>query len=185
MGSQLAQQGDMGLVNALGGNTLPIIQSATPAAPVTFNQYWVNTTSGAVLNQWMPVTGGLSGAWVTSPAPGNVYLALLTTDPVAGGTVWLGDAGFTECQTAGYSRQLVDFTAPSTTYPSASSNTIVLTFGVMSSTMLVPVQWAALVTSASGTGGYFLASWSLPVPLQVDVSQSIQCGANQLIIQGQ
>jgi hypothetical protein len=175
----------MGLVNTLGGNSLPIIQSATPAAPSVFNQYWVNTTSGAVLNQWMPVSGGASGAWVTSPAPGNLYIALLTTDPVAGGAVWLGDGGFTECQTAGYSRQLVDFTAPTAAYPSASSNTAVLTFGPMSATMIVPVQWAALVTSASGTGGYFLASWQLGVALQVDVSQSIQCGIGQLILQGQ
>ena len=184
MGSQLAQTGDQGLVNTLAGNSLPIIQSATPAAPSVFNQYWVNTTSGAVLNQWMPVTGGLSGAWVTSPAPGNTYLALLTTDPVAGGAVWLGDAGFTELTTSGYSRQLIDFTVPTAAYPSQASNNAVLTY-TMTSSMLVPVQWAALVTSASGTGGYFLASWSLGEPLQVDASQSIQCGIGQLILQGQ
>lgn len=185
MSSQLMQTGDMALVNDLGGNSLPIIQSSTPAAPTTWDQYWVNTGSGNALNQWMPVTGGASGAWVTSPAPGNRYLALLTTDPVAGGAVWLGDLGFTELTTTGYARQFVDFTTPGSTYPSASSNSNLVTFGPMTSSMLVPVQWVAMVTSLTGTGGYLLATWALAAPIQVNASQSIQCGIGQLVLQGQ
>src|SRR5580698_8203931 len=104
MSSQLAQYGDMGLVNDLAGNNLPVIASSAPAAPVSPNIYWVNTSSGNALNQWN------GASWVTSPAPGTRYLALLNTDPVAGGVVNITDAGFTEMTTSGYSRQAVTFT---------------------------------------------------------------------------
>jgi hypothetical protein len=178
MGSQLAQYGDMSLVNDLAGLNLPVIQSGTPSAPASPNIYWVNTGSSNALNQW----NGTS--WVTSPAPGARYLALLTTDPVAGGAVNISDAGFVECTTSGYSRQLVTFSNASAAYPSASANTNLITFGPMSSSMLAAVQWVAMVTSSSGTSGYFLASWSLVSPVQVNATQTIQVGIGQLQLQG-
>lgn len=179
MTSQLSQYGDMALVNHLAGQAVPVASAAGSPPAWVPGLYWYNTTAAA-FEAWNGT------AWVTSPAPGTRYLALLTTDPVLGGVVNLSDAGFNECQTAGYSRVAVTFTPASAAYPSQSSNTSVITFGPFTSTMLVPVQWVALVTSASGTStGFFLASWALSAPIQVNASQSIQCGANQLVLQGQ
>jgi len=175
--SQLAQYGDMGLVNDLAGINLPIIQGTTPSAPASPNIYWVNTGSGNALNQWN------GSAWVTSPAPGTRYLALLTADPVLNGAVYISDAGFVECTTAGYARQTVTFSSATSAYPSASANTNLITY-TMSSTMLAPVQWVAMVTSASGTLGWFLASWNLAAGIQVNATQTIQIGIGQLQLQG-
>ena len=177
--SQLAQNGDMGLVNDLAGNNIPFIQSSAPGTPASFNIYWVNTGSGNALNQW----NGTS--WVTVPAPGTRYLALLTTDPVLGGAVNISDAGFVEMTTAGYTRQQITFSNASSAYPSVASNSNLITFGPMSTSMLAPVQWVALVTSSGGTTGYFLASWNLAAPIQVNASQTIQVGIGQLVLQGQ
>jgi hypothetical protein len=175
--SQLAQYGDQQLVNDLAGLTVPSVSSS---APTWFpGLYWVNTGSGNAVEQW----NGTS--WVTSPAPGTRYLALLTADPVLGGAVNISDAGFVECTTGGYSRQTVTFSEASAAYPSASSNTNLVTFGPMTSSMLTPVQWVALVTSSSGTSGFFLASWNVSVALQVDASQYIQIGIGDLVLQGQ
>lgn len=176
--SQLAQFGDMSLVNDLAGVNLPFIQSATPPAPASPNIYWVNTGSGNALNQWN------GSSWVTSPAPGTRYLALLTTDPVLGGAVNISDAGFVELTTSGYARQVATFGTANAAYPAASSNTNLITFGPMTASMLAAVQWVAMVTSSSGTTGYFLASWSLAAPVQVNASQSIQVGIGQLELQG-
>jgi hypothetical protein len=182
--SQLAQWGDMGLVNDLAGLTIPLVQSGTPGAPASPNIYWVNTGSGNAINQWNGT------AWVTSPTPGTRYLALLTADPVntAAGTpvVNLSDAGFVELGVAGYARQIATWSSASAVYPSVSSNTNLVTWGPLSASMPVPAQWVALVTSASGTAtGYILASWQLVSGVQVGASQSIQLGIGQLVIQGQ
>jgi hypothetical protein len=175
--SQLSQYGDMQLVNDLAGLTVPSVQGS---APTWFpGLYWVNTSSGNAVEQWNGTQ------WVTSPAPGTRYLALLTADPVLGGAVNISDAGFVECTTSGYARQSVTFSEASAAYPSASSNTNLVSFGPFSATMLAPVQWVAMVTSASGTTGYFLASWNMPVALQVDTSQYIYVGVGSLLLQGQ
>jgi len=176
--SQLAQYGDQALVNTLSGQAVPVA-SAVGSPPAWFpGLIWYNTTATA-FQQWNGT------AWSASPTPAARYLALLTTDPVAGGAVNIADAGFVEMTTSGYSRQLVTFTQATATYPSQASNNSLITFGPMGTTMAAPVQWVALVTSASGTGGYFLASWSLLAPISVNASQSIYVGLNQLILQGQ
>lgn len=169
MPSQLAQYGDMALVNHLSGVAVP---SVAVSAPTWFpGLYWVN---GGVVNTWNGT------AWTA--AAGERYLALLTSDPVQSGAVNVSDLN--ELTTAGYARQAVSFSVASTGYPSQASNTDVITFGPMTTTMLVPVQWIALVTSATGNSGYFLASWQLPNPVQVDVSQSMSAGIGSLILQG-
>lgn len=178
MSSQLAQTGDMALVNHLSGQAAPVA-SASGSPPTWIpGLAWYNTTASQ-FESW----NGTS--WVTSPVPGSRWLALLTTDPVLGGAVNISDIGFTECTTAGYARQPVTFTQASAAYPSSASNTSVITFGPMSATMLVPCQWAALVTCSSGTNGLFLASWYLSQPLQCNASQFLQCGTGELIVQGQ
>lgn len=175
MTSQISQFGAMGSVNQLSGFATVLTGTSTPTwIPGT---YWANG-SGITLEQWN------GSAWITSPAPGTRYLALLVADPVANGAITLSDITNIECLTAGYSRQQVTFSAATTGYPSQCSNTGVITY-TMSSTMLVPIQWIALVTAATGTTGYYLASWALPQSITVNASQSIQIGIGQLIIQDQ
>jgi hypothetical protein len=179
--AQLAQFGDMGLVNELAGLTVPAVQGSAPTW--TPGMYWVNTSAGNTINQWQNATGG----WQSSPAAGTRFLALLTADPVLGAAVNISDPGFSEMVTAGYSRQIAAFSQSTATYPASSANTNLITFGPMTNSMLVPVQWVALVTigSTSSTQGFFLASWNLVAPIQVNASQSIQIGIGQLVLQGQ
>lgn len=176
---QLAQVGDQGLVNDLAGLTVPAVQAG---APTWFpGLYWVNTNNNSV-NQWN------GSAWVTVPTPGTRYLCLLTADPVFGQAINIGDPGFVELTTSGYARQPAVFSQASAAYPSVSSNTALITFGPMTASMLVPIQWVAMVTSGPAGGtttGQFLASWNLSTPVQVNASQSIQIGVGQLVLQGQ
>jgi hypothetical protein len=179
--AQLAQFGDMGLVNDLAGLTVPVVNGTAPTW--TPGMYWVNTSAGNVVEQWQ----GAAGGWTSSPAAGTRFLALLTADPVFGQAVNITDSGFSECVTTGYTRQIVTFSQATASYPSTSANTNLVTFGPMASSMLVPVQWVALVTTSSLTPaqGFFLASWNLTTPIQVNVSQNIQIGIGQLVLQGQ
>jgi hypothetical protein len=178
--AQLAQYGDMGLVNDLAGLTVPVVQGSAPTwVP---GQYWVNTSAGNAVEQY----NGAIGGWSSSNV-GTRFLALLTADPVLNAAVNVTDAGFVELTTAGYARQIATFSPATAAYPSTSANTNLITFGPMTSSMLIPVQWVALVTvsSLTPTQGYFLASWNLAAPIQVNASQNIQIGIGQLILQGQ
>jgi hypothetical protein len=176
--SQLAQFGDMGLVNTLSGQAAPVASAfASPPAWIP-GLVWYDTTN-ALLKEWN------NSAWVSSPTPGARWLALLTSDPVASGVVNISDAGFTEMTTSGYVRVPVTFTNATTGYPSQASNAALLTFGPMVASMIVPIQWVAMVTSASGTSGQMLCSWALSAAVQVAASQAIYVSPNQLIIQGQ
>lgn len=173
MTSQVSQFGDMGLVNTLSGaQTLTAAGSLTTWKP---GDVFYNTGTSA-FQSWN------GASWVVG-VPTTRYLALLTADPVASGAVNLSDSTFIECGTSGYARQSVTFTNASSAYPSACSNTAVLTF-TMTATMTVPVGWAALVTVSSGTAGLFLASWQLAQAYSVNASQSIQVGIGQLVLQG-
>lgn len=191
MTSQLAQWGDTALVNALAGQNYPIVQTATPTAPTSPLQLWINSSTAGIASMWQPNSAGLwsGGSWqtLTNNQPLPLYLALLTQDPVAAGattisalTELFGGSGIN-----GYSRQAVTFSAASQAYPSQSFNTGLITWGPITTTMTAPVQWVALVTVASGNAGSFLASWFLSAGITVNASQSIYCGVNQLILQGQ
>lgn len=182
MGSQLAQNGDVGAVGALAGLTVPLaVASGTPSSTGTYyNQYTVRESDGHV---FMNQTGTNWTDLGAAPSQATRYLALLTADPILNGAVSISDSGFVECITSGYARQSVTFGNLTTTYPSNLSNTNLITF-TMSSTMLTAVQWVALVTVSSGTTGWFLASWALTAPILVDASQSIQFGIGNFVIQG-
>lgn len=179
MTSQLAQWGDVGLVNDLAGLSYPLVETSTPSAPVSPNVYWIDVASTSTVSLW----DGAAWVSVTANAQAPRYLALCTADPVQAGAVLISDLA--ELTTAGYSRQSITFTDATSDYPSQSSNSNVITFGPFSSSMLAPIQWAAMVTVSSGTTGYFLCSWQLVQPVQVDASQSIQVGVGQLVLQGQ
>jgi hypothetical protein len=174
MTSQIATYGDMALVNTLSGaQTLTYASALTTWKP---GDVFYSSTNNA-FEAWN------GSSWVNSSLPTARYIALLTGDPVAGGAVNISDAGFNELTTSGYARAAVTFNAANQNYPSSTSNNAVLTF-TMTATMTVPVNWAALVTVASGTAGLFLASWTLAQSYQVAVSQSIQVGIGQLVLQG-
>lgn len=181
--AQLAQYGDMGLVNDLAGLNVPVVQGTAPTW--TPGMFWVNTSAGNTVNHWEG--SGTGGGWLSSPAAGTRYLALLTADPVLNAAVNITDPGFVELNTNGYTRQIATFSQATAAYPSTSANTNLITFGPMISSMLIPVQWVALVTSSSiaPTTGFLLASWNLAAPVQVNASQNIQIGIGQLILQGQ
>lgn len=104
----------------------------------------------------------------------TVYLALLTAAPGDSTSV----ATMTECTTAGYSRQACTWSAPASD-PSLSSNTATITFGPFSADP-PSIAYAALVSSASGTGGDFIAYWTADVAQDAANGQSIQIAAGAL-----
>lgn len=183
MSGQVATFAATGALNQLTG-AVTVAASATGSPPTWVpGLYWYNTTTAA-LNQWN------SSAWTTTgitTSAASRWLALLTQDPVANGVVNLSDAGFVELTTSGYARQPVTFTqlTGASTYPGTTSNTAAITFGPMSASMALAVQWVALVTVVSGTTGYLLASWAAAAPIQVSISQNIQIGAGALVLQDQ
>jgi hypothetical protein len=67
-------------------------------------------------------------------------------------------------------------------YPSVIANTNTLSFGPYTAAQAAPVQFAALVTCASGAVGRLAYTWTLPVQQQVNVSQFIQAGAGSLTL---
>jgi hypothetical protein len=183
MPGQIGTYASIGALNQATGAVT--VAASVVGSPPTWvpGLYWYNTTTPA-LEQWN------GSAWTTTgitTSSASRYLALLTQDPVANGVVNLSDSGFVELTTSGYARQAVSFTqlTSSATYPASTSNTGAITFGPMSATMTLAVQWVALVSVVSGTTGLFLASWASVAPITVDISQSIQIGAGSLVLQTQ
>lgn len=162
------QVGAQGMLNHFTGVAIPVVASSSPAwIP---GLLWVDTTGGgAVLKHWN------GSAW-TSSGVGGRYVALLTADPdtsgVGGGPA-VNISDLAEVITSGYARQSVTFGDAAASYPSPASNTNDVVFGAMTADMLLPAQWAALVTAASGTSGQLLYTWELDTPQQVNVSQTI------------
>ena len=176
MSGQLSQVGAQMLANKIGGNVPPAIQTSAPTWIPGLD--WINNTSGAVLNTWN------GSAWVTGGA--TLYTALVTASPFTSGPA--GGAAqaisdLVELTTAGYSRQVVDFSNAAGSYPSPVANSAVITFGPMSAAMTLAAQWAALITHApSGTSGLLLYFWQLDDVQQVSVSQSIQIPIGDLAL---
>lgn len=173
MAGQISQNGAMAVVNFLAGSVPPVVSSSAPTWVPGLS--WVDTTSTPTLKEWDGTT------WSATPTPGTRYLALLTVDPVVGGAVTVAD--LVELSIDGYARVACDFANAPTQYPGLGENSGVVTFGPINITMTVPVQWVAMVTSASGPAGQFLMSWALATPIMVNASQQIQIGIDQLIIQ--
>lgn len=67
-------------------------------------------------------------------------------------------------------------------YPAGIANTAALTWGPLTAAQALPVQWAALVTCASGSLGLLKYMWTLPQPQQVNTSQSITLPASYLTL---
>lgn len=105
MAGQLTALGAQSLVNTVAGIVPPHIGTTAPTWQPGL--YWVNTTSGSVLEYWN------GAAWVAGTEP--LYIALLTGDPsVSGpnGGYALQISDLIEDTTSGYARQSVTFAAP-------------------------------------------------------------------------
>lgn len=101
----------------------------------------------------------------------TTYLALLTAAPTDSSTV----GTLSELTTAGYSRQSVTWGAPAGD-PRVISNTNTITFGPMTADP-PNVTHAALVSSASGTGGDLIYFWTLDAAKDAAINESMQVAA--------
>lgn len=167
MSGQVSQVGAQALANKIGGNVPPFIGTSAPTWKPGLD--WIDTTSGATLKFWN------GSAWIVGTEPR--YVALLTASPFTsgpGGGYAQSISDLVELTTAGYARQVVDFTDAGAAYPAPVANNATVTFGPMTATMTLAAQWAALVTASSGTAGLLYYFWTLDTPQQVSVSQSIQ-----------
>ena len=179
MTSVVAQVGSMTMLNTITNNVNPFIGISAPTwIP---GLVWINTnTNPGVLYTW-------NGASWVSGAQGR-FIALLTADPTTtgpGGGFSVNVSDLVEDTTSGYSRQSVTWSVGTTAYPSVSVNTNALVFGPYSANQLLPVQWAAMVTSAAGIFGTLLYSWQLAQPQQVSISQEIVVAASALTLDQQ
>ncbi len=121
---------------------------------------------------------GLDGALgrVTQTAR-TVYLALLTATPTDTTT----NATMTEYGATGYSRQACAMTAPSGD-PSSTNNSAALTFGPFTAGTGSAITHCAVVSSASGTGGDFIAWWALTTSRTPAVNDSVSFAIAALVL---
>jgi hypothetical protein len=122
----------------------------------------------------------LTGRAVAITAPRTTYLALLTADPT-GDTDDLDMTTLPEISTPGYARQQVTWTAPDGS-PMTTANNSLLFFGPFTADMTDPAQFAALVTTASGTTGDVIYVWPIDSPLQAATNESLQIAAGALTL---
>lgn len=105
----------------------------------------------------------------------TMYLALLTVAPDDATTM----ATMTEVSTAGYARQIVTWSAPTTTDPPTIRNSTVITFGPFTADP-PNVVGAALVSALTGTAGELTMRWTLEIARDPQINESIQFAVNQL-----
>lgn len=185
MSGQVAQWGAAATLNHITGEAVPVVSATAPASWIP-GQYWINTSAGNAVYAYNGASPYTTSGWA---AVGGLYLALLVADPSTSGpssgpAVSLSD--LVEDTTAGYARQSVTFSqitqSNGTTPPAQASNTNTLTFGPYTANQALPVQWAALVTAASGTTGLLKYTWNLDTIEQVSVSQPIIIPAGSLVL---
>ncbi len=121
---------------------------------------------------------GLDGALgrVTQTAR-TVYLALLTAAPTDTSTV----ATMTEYGATGYARVACAMTAP-TGDPSSTNNSAALTFGPFTAGTGGVITHCAVVSSASGTTGDFIAWWALTTSRTPAVNDSVSFAVAALVL---
>jgi hypothetical protein len=163
----IAQTGAQISLNCLTRSVPPVV-SSTPPTWVP-GLYWIDTGHSNAINAWN------GAAWSTNL---NLYLALCTADPTGQTTV----AGISECTDSGYTRQVAAFVNASATYPSVTNNSALIVFGPFNVNMSLPVQWAALVSAATGTTAAIHETWTLSQTWQVLATQTIDIPVNALTI---
>ncbi len=107
----------------------------------------------------------------------TVYLALLTAAPSDTTTT----ATMTEYGATGYVRVACAMTAPSGD-PSSTNNSGALTFGPFTAGTGGVITHCALVSSASGTGGDFIAHWALTTSRTPAVNDSVSFAIAALVM---
>jgi hypothetical protein len=125
--------------------------------------------------QFSRVGGGFALDIVTgraSPGARTMYLALLTALPADSATI----ATLAETTMTGYARQVAAFTAPTAATPPSTQTSGVLTYGPVTGAMAT-ISHAALVSSASGTAGDFVALWALGTARTPIANDSLQAAA--------
>jgi hypothetical protein len=122
----------------------------------------------------------LTGRAVSYTAPRSTYLALLIADP-GGDTDTIDMTTLPEITTAGYARQQVVWTVPDGS-PMTTANNALLFFGPFTADMVDAAQFAALVTTASGTTGEVIYVWPIDDPLQAATNESLQIAAGALTL---
>jgi hypothetical protein len=154
-------------LNLLTKAVIPVVQASAPVWEPGL--YWIDTSAANAIMEWN------GSSWVSvASAP---YLALLTANPAGVTTV----AGLTEDTTAGYARVACPFSLASAGPPVTISNSSLVTFGPYSANQALSVNWAALVTTSSGTGGFLLEIWTIQ-PQQVLQTATINIAASSLQI---
>lgn len=166
----VAQVGAQAMLNHLTREALPVIANTAPTwIP---GMLWVNdSTNPPVLYMWNGTT------WVPDSG-GPSYLALLTADPTGLTSI----SQLSECADLGYARQPCAFNAATATSPVTASNSSLVQFGPFTVNMALPVQWAALVSSSSGTSGFLKETWTFSTQEQVLATETIDIAAGTLII---
>lgn len=166
----VAQVGAQEMLNHLTRAALPVISNTAPTWIPGMS--WVNTTTNPpLLYKW-------NGTTWTQDHGNPIWLALLTADP----TGLVNISQLTECTDAGYSRQPCAFSPSTATSPVTSSNSSLIQFGPFTVNMALPVQWAALVDSSSGTSGFLRETWTFSTQEQVLATETVDIAAGQLVI---
>jgi hypothetical protein len=188
MSGQVAQWGAAATLNQFTLEALPVVSGTAPGSWIP-GQYWIDSASSYAVMAYDGTSPYNTSHWF---AVGDLYLALLTTDPATSGSgggpsVLLSD--LVEDTTSGYARQTVTFSqitqSSATVPPAQASNTGTITFGPYTANQALPVQWAALVTASSGTVGLLLYTWNLDTVEQVQDSQPIIIPAGGLVLDQQ
>jgi hypothetical protein len=105
-------------------------------------------------------------------------MALLNLAPTDTTTM----ATMTEVPTAGYARQAVLWTAPTSASPAQTWNAGSVTFGPFTAAMAAPATHCALVTVATGTSGDLLWWWQLDFSRQAAINEALQFPVAQLVM---
>jgi hypothetical protein len=165
--AQVLTAGSRLCLSKISGNDIPVVQTTPPTWRPGL--YWVDSSTNP------PVVKDYNGtSWSAATQP-NRFLALAISDPTDATDMTM----VIEVQTAGYARQPVAWSAPTSVYPAEQVNTGVITWGPFTADMLEAAVWVVEVTSASGTTGFALYAWQID-PEQVDTSQNIQVAAGDL-----
>jgi hypothetical protein len=123
------------------------------------------------------VQAGL-GKNVTAAAA--MYIGLLTALPATPDVATLADFAANELTTAGYGREVIDWTSPSGD-PSQVANTATIEFGPFSADP-PEVTHCFLCDTSIGTSGNVMAYWEFDTPRDVTTNDSLLIGDGDLTL---
>lgn len=116
-----------------------------------------------------------------APGVSTTYLMLLSAVPLSSDT--FAQLVAKEVSTAGYARQTVTWTAPTTALPSESKNTTAISFGPFTADP-PNIVGCALVTALTGSVGEVRFTWTLDNARDAAINESLQFPINTLVVGG-